>query len=158
MACSGPCAALVAIAKRLKAERKADREKRAKLKTRSQWMSDAQIAFNAFIRLRDAGLPCICCGRYSSGMTHGGEFDAGHYRGRGRAPHLKFDERNCHAQLKQCNRFAFDVAGYRAGLIQRIGLAEVEALESDNTPKKYTVADLKEIIATYRAKAKELSA
>jgi hypothetical protein len=45
---------------------------------------------------------------------------------------------------------------YRLGLIARIGLARVEALESDQTPRHYTIEDLKQIKATYKAKLKAL--
>ncbi len=45
---------------------------------------------------------------------------------------------------------------YRLGLIQRIGLEAVEALEADNTIRKWTREELREIAATYRAKRKEL--
>ncbi|HET8706915.1 MAG TPA: recombination protein NinG [Pseudomonadales bacterium] len=140
-----------------KAERMADRAKREKLKTRSDWMKDAQREFNKYIRLRDAGMPCICCGGHLEGNAVGGGFDAGHYRSVGSAPHLRFDERNVHGQRKQCNRYgAGRAVDYRIGLITRIGLAAVEAVEADQTPRKYTIEDLKQIIATYRAKCKEL--
>ena len=82
--------------------------------------------------------------------------DAGHYRSRGSAPHLRFDERNVHSQRKQCNRYGFDITGYRNGLIARIGLEAVEALEAEQAPKHYTAADLKAIRDEYRAKAKAL--
>ena len=45
---------------------------------------------------------------------------------------------------------------YRIGLIARIGLAAVEALEADNTPRKWTREELIEIKQTYKAKRKEL--
>lgn len=139
------------------ANRKETKAKLEKLKTRSQWIKEAQVAFNAYIRARDAGKPCICCGRVGSGMVRGGEIDAGHYRSRGSAPHLRFDERNVHAQLKQCNRYASgNVVGYRQGLIQRLGLEVLEALEADQTPRRHTIEDLKKIKATYAAKAKAL--
>jgi hypothetical protein len=157
-ACGGKCAEAMAVAKRLRAERKADRAKREQQKTQPQWVAIAQQAFNTFIRRRDAGMPCICCGRLSSGAgrERGGEWDAGHFRSRGAAPELRFDERNCHAQLKFCNRRAWDVASYRANLIARIGVAEVESLEGPHPPKKFTIDDLKTITATYRRKAREL--
>ena len=83
--------------------------------------------------------------------------DAGHYRSRGSAPHLRFDERNCHAQAKRENRYlSGNVVDYRVGLIARIGLEEVESLEADQTPKKYTIAELKAIKAHYVAKLKEM--
>jgi hypothetical protein len=39
---------------------------------------------------------------------------------------------------------------YRAELIRRVGLAEVERLEGPHPPRKYTVDDLREIRDTYR--------
>ncbi len=164
--CGLECAKTLAISVRGKAEakaaaveRKADKVKREKLKTRGQWIAEAQAAFNAFIRTRDAGKPCICCGRTGAGEMHGGEWDAGHYRSRGAAPHLRFDERNVHAQLKQCNRYASgNIVGYRKGLIERIGIEAVEALEADQEPRKYSVEALVAIKAEYAAKARELKA
>ena len=140
------------------AARRETRAKLDKLKTRGQHQAEAQTAFNAFIRARDAGKPCICCGRSRNfGIGTGGEWDAGHYRSRGSAPHLRFDERNVHAQLKQCNRYdSGNVVGYRAGLIARIGLAEVEALESDHAPRRHSIGELQQIKKTYAAKAREL--
>src|SRR3546814_4920656 len=74
--------------------------------TRSDWTKKAQIAFNKFIRLRDARKPCICCGKpLTDGALTGGGYDAGHYRSTGSAPHLRFIEDNCHAQRKQCNQW-----------------------------------------------------
>ncbi len=143
--------------KREKIERAADREKRRALMTRSDWMTKAQAAFNAYIRSRDrlAGHPCSSSGRpldWSANST-----DAGHYRSVGSAPHLRFDERNCHAQSKQDNRYGSGCAvDYRIGLIARIGLAEVEALEADQTVKKWTIDDLKAITERYTRRANEL--
>lgn len=120
-------------------------------------MKEAQIAFNAYVRERDKNQPCICCGQPLGAQQVGGGFDAGHYRSVGSAPHLRFDERNCHGQRKSCNRYGSGRAvDYRLGLIARIGLAEVESLEADNDPKKYSIDDLKAIKAKYKAKLKEL--
>lgn len=138
-------------------ERKKDRERREKLKTRSDYMKDAQKAFNAYIRARDraAGFDCISSGRPLDWT--GNAVDAGHYRSVGAAPHLRFDPRNCHAQSKHDNQYkAGNVVEYRINLIKRIGLAAVEELEADQSPKHYTIEDLKQIIATYRAKTREL--
>lgn len=138
------------------------RETRARIietKGRGYWMAAAQKEFNAFIRLRDqlAGHPCISSGRPLN--WNGNAVDAGHYRSRGSAPHLRFDERNCHAQSKQENRYASgNVVDYRLGLIARIGLEAVEALEADQEPRKWSIDDLKQIKATYAAKVRELKA
>lgn len=145
------------MAERLKAERKKDRERKEKLKTRSDYMKEAQIAFNAYIRERDKHKPCICCGKVLPLDAVGGGFDCGHYRSVGSAPHLRFDERNAHGQLKQCNRYGSGRAvDYRIGLIKRIGVAVVMAIEADNEPKHYTIEDLKGIRDHFRAKLKEL--
>ena len=140
-----------------KQERKRDAERREKLKTRSEWVKEAQKAFNAYIRARDTGKPCICCGLPLASGDVGGQFDAGHYRSTGSAPHLRFVEDNCHGQRKQCNRYGSGRAvDYRIGLIARIGLERVEALEADHEPRHYTIDDLKVIKAEYMRKAKEV--
>jgi len=162
--CTTSCAIAIAEKKRtLKQAKerretaKADRVKREKLKTKSDWTKEAQIEFNKFIRLRDSGRTCISCGADCSATSVGGAGDAGHFRSRGSAPHLRFDERNTHMQCKRCNRYlAGNVANYRNGLIERIGLSSVEELESDQTQKNYTIDDLKEIKAKYKALAREL--
>jgi hypothetical protein len=164
VACCGACAHSIVRAKREQEEqrkrsdeRKADRAKREALKTRSDHMKEAQREFNRYIRLRDARQPCICCGQPLGLGEIGGAYDCGHYRSVGSAPHLRFDERNAHAQRKQCNRYgAGRAVDYRIGLIQRIGLDSVHALERDQLPRRYTADDLKAIRDTYRAKANAL--
>ena len=163
--CSPDCAVLIARekkeqndAKQAREQRRQDKAKREKLKTRSDWMKEAQREFNKYIRLRDRGLSCICCGLHLGGNSVGGDYDAGHYRSTGSAPHLRFDERNCHAQRKQSNRYgAGRAVDYRIGLIARIGSEAVDSLECDQAPKHYTIEDLKHIRDTYRAKANDLS-
>lgn len=162
--CSPACAQKLVQASRDKAarrqaiqERKQTRAQLEAMKTVPQLIAEADKAFCAFIRARDAGKPCICCGRHSSGWTRGGEWDAGHYRSRGAASHLRYDERNCHSQLKQCNRRAWDVAAYRANLVQRIGSEAVDSLESDNAARKWSKDELRQIRDTYRKKAREMA-
>ena len=155
--CGPDCASQMVKKMREKAERADDRRKKEALKTRSQWMKEAQIAFNAYIRERDKNRPCICCGRPLADSGVGWGFDCGHYRSVGSAPHLRFNEDNAHGQTKQCNRWgAGRAVDYRIGLIRRIGLEAVEVLESNQTPRNYSIDDLKEIIQTYRAKLKDL--
>lgn len=133
------------------------KDRKERLKTRRDYINEAQRAFNAYIRQRDSAKACVCCGIALGSGEVGGGFDAGHYRSVGSAPHLRFDERNCHGQRKQCNRYgAGRAVDYRIGLIARIGLAEVESLEADNTPRKWTIEELKQIRDTYKAKLKEL--
>lgn len=127
------------------------------LKTRGDHMREAQQAFNAYTRARDqaAGHLCISSGKPLD--WSGNAVDAGHYRSVGSAPHLRFDERNCHAQSKQDNRFlSGNAVDYRIGLIARIGQEAVDALEADQAPRKYSLEQIKGIKAYYRAKTREL--
>lgn len=140
-----------------KVERASIRARKEAIKTLPDLKADAQQAFNAFIRERDADKPCICCGQPLWSGDVGGAYDCGHYRSVGSAPHLRYDERNAHAQRKQCNRWgAGRAVDYRIGLIARIGAEAVEALESDNRVKKWTRDELIAIRDEYRAKLKEL--
>jgi hypothetical protein len=57
-----------------------------------------------------------------------------------------------------CNRHLHgNLILYRAELIRRVGLAEVERLEGPHEPRKLSADDLKAIRDTYRARARELA-
>ena len=140
---------------RRKAHKKEAREAKATLKTRSDRVKEAQAAFNRYIRARDRGKPCICCGRSQGDIKHGGSVDAGHYRSRGSAPGLKFNLFNCHSQLAYCNRYlSGNAVGYRAGLIERIGLERVERLERDNSPRRFDAEYLDRVKRVFTKRAK----
>lgn len=133
------------------------KERREKLKSKGDHLREAQQAFNAFIRERDMleGHCCISSGRPLD--WNGNAVDAGHYRSIGSAPHLRFNEMNCHAQSKHDNRYlSGNVAEYRLGLIARYGLEAVEALERDQSVRRYTIEDLQAIKALYRQKLRDL--
>ncbi|CAG4889414.1 recombination protein NinG [Paraburkholderia gardini] len=159
--CSVPCAiALTAKekaakqARAAKVERKSLREALEKAKTRGAHLKELQAAFNQWIRLRDAALPCISCGRPASWK---GQWDAGHYLSRGSSPAIRFDPANVHKQCLPCNRHqsGFLVA-YRVNLVKKIGLAEVERLEGPHEPLKLTIPEIVELKAHYRAKVREM--
>lgn len=159
--CSPECALSLAISERGKAEKvakvkekRADKVKRDKLKSRSEWAREAQTAFNSFIRARDDDLPCISCGRH-----HTGQYHAGHYLSVGARPELRFVELNVHKQCSPCNtHLSGNAVLYRIALINKIGTAGVDWLEGPHEPKRYTIDDLKAIKHEYAAKAKELRA
>ena len=133
-------------------ERKEIKVRKEKLKSRADHLKDTQIAFNAWVRERDAELPCISCGRY-----HQGKYDAGHYRTVGSNPALRFEPLNCHRQCSPCNTHkSGDIVNYRIELVKRIGADKVNWLEGPHDPKRYTIEDLKTIKADYQAKTKEL--
>jgi hypothetical protein len=160
VACSLRCAARLAKNQRLvkaKAEREQTRAEKERLKTRGRLQAEAQTAFNAYIRLRDAGLPCIDCGQPMEPNKPGGSMDAGHYLARSIAPNLRFHEDNVHGQRKNCNRPGGTTrSAFRAGLVERIGEERVQALETDRTVRKWTQDDFREIRDAYRAKRREL--
>lgn len=154
--CSPRCA--VRKVKQAKVEERAKtRTRKEAIKTIPVLIVEADKAFMAFIRERDrqAGHPCISSGRALD--WSGNQVDAGHYRSRGAASHLRYHEDNCHAQSKYENRYlAGNALEYRARLIERIGLARVETLEADNTPHKWTAEELRSIRDTYKARLKEM--
>lgn len=132
---------------------KAHREAKAKAKPRSKWMAEAQSAFNKFIRMRDAGQPCISCGRH-----HTGQYHAGHYLSVGAKPELRFNELNVHLQCQPCNtHLSGNLVNYRTRLLTKIGAEQVQFLEGPHEPKKYMIDDLKQIKTHYAALAKELA-
>lgn len=132
--------------------RKELRAAKERVKPRSQYMREAQAAFNAWVRERDAKLPCISCGRH-----HQGKYDAGHYRTVGSNPALRFEPLNCHKQCVPCNQHkSGDIVNYRINLLQRIGAEAVTWIEGPHEPCKYTIDDLKAIKADYQEKLREL--
>ena len=132
--------------------RKEIRAAKERIKPKGQYMKEAQTAFNAWVRERDAALPCISCGRH-----HQGKYDAGHYRTVGSNPALRFEPLNCHRQCSPCNTHkSGDIVNYRIELVKRIGADKVDWLEGPHDPKRYTIEDLKTIKADYLAKTKEL--
>lgn len=128
------------------------RAARERIKPKGDYMREAQAAFNAWIRERDRLLPCISCGRH-----HQGKYDAGHYRTVGSNPALRFEPLNCHKQCVPCNQHkSGNIVEYRLNLVQRIGADAVAWLEGPHEPKKYTIEDLQQIKAKYRALLRDL--
>ncbi|MEB0808980.1 recombination protein NinG, partial [Citrobacter freundii] len=153
---------LLLAKKKLAADRKRKQEaqqERRELKIRkkalqplSQYHKRAQIAFNAFIRQRDAGQPCISCGRNS-----GAKMNAGHFRTVGASPETRYDETNCHIQCEACNAYlSGNIGEYRPQLIAKIGQEAYDRLMGPHEAKKWTREELDALAAHYRAKLKEL--
>jgi len=157
--CGPACAIIDAPKNREKArkslaqiERKEIKVRKERLKSRAEHLKDTQTAFNAWVRERDAELPCISCGRH-----HQGKYDAGHYRTVGSNPALRFEPLNCHRQCSPCNtQLSGNIVNYRIALVKRIGAEAVDWLEGPHEPKKYTIEELKAMTADYRAKTREL--
>jgi len=147
--CSASCA--------LKFNSKKEIQKRIKeMKTSLRKLSDyedlAKKIFQKFIRLRDAGKPCISCGATVQNGHASHYFSAGQFSG------LIFDEQNVHLSCVQCNTFLHgNLLSYRLGLINRIGESALNELELRSINKrnyKYSKEELVEITNYYKAKLK----
>jgi hypothetical protein len=168
--CSPICASRLVQAdkkqakERAKLDRALDKAKREGMKTVKQLKAVAQDAFNDWIRARDVDQPCISCGETNPPMKPGGQWDAGHFLGRGAFPELAFDEDNCHKQCKSCNggsgKFAHKARTvaqqYEANLIERIGQDRVDRLKGPHEVLPLKHEHLRQIATIYRAKLREL--
>lgn len=163
--CSVECGTAIALEKIAKQKAKQQRQERAETKkklaqyeTIPQLKARLQAVFNLYIRIRDdlAGYPCICCGNWPKGDASltGGQWDACHWRGRGAHDHLRYNEDNVHRGLKDCNKYGH--TDYRGGLIRRIGLERVLALEADHAVVKWTRDWLLEKIDYYQRRVREM--
>ena len=144
----------MAYTKELKERRMAQDKRKAvkefKQSDKSELKKVAQQTFNKYIRLRDKDLPCISCDHDGKRQRH-----ASHFRPVGRNSQHRYNEDNCHSACSICNsHLSGNLLPYRIALIEKIGIERVDALESDNSTKSYSVDELKEIIDTYKSKIK----
>ena len=146
--------------KKAKAKIKKDEKKKHAKRKREFYENDlktrkvaAKQACHAYVRARDSGSACICCGR-----KLGDKFDAGHYLESGNNPRIRYDEDNIHGQSVYCNQYqGGNSDDYRGRLIEKIGLDRVERLESmKGGTVKRTAQDYKEIEIYYKQKLKLL--
>lgn len=156
--CSAEHGTIVAIERAQKsAERKRKketREARERLKTRSDWLRDAQKEFNRYIRLRDKGKPCISCDKPDDG-TH--QRHASHYRSVGACSALRYNTFNVWASCAQCNGVkSGNLIEYRIRLRKLVGDDRVEWLESQNEPVRYSIDYLKRIKRIFKRRADRL--
>lgn len=159
--CSPACAITLGPSTRARAlkvaqvkDKRDTKAKLEKLKSKAQWAKEAQAAFNAFIRERDADQPCISCGRF-----HDGQYHAGHYLSVGARPELRFEESNVHKQCAPCNtHLSGNAVLYRKGLIAKLNIGVVEWLEGPHDLRKDTIESLKRIKKHYIEKTKQLKA
>ena len=109
-------------------------------KSLSKWIQEAQIEINSYVRVRDHYKACISCDRLPGDIhLRGSAFHAGHYRGRGSAPHLRFYLPNIQKQCAYCNEhLSGNIVEYRIGMIKRIGINKVQEIEVNNGYKKFT--------------------
>ena len=125
------------------------------LKTTQDWLKEAQIIFNKYIRCRDEGLNCISCEK----PIRKGNVDAGHMWSAGGHSNLRFNEFNVNAQCSRpCNKDkSGDINNYRLGFIKRYGIDKLNELDSTaHIERKFTKDELELLIKTYKEKIKEI--
>jgi len=122
------------------------------IKTNSDWLKEAQVVFNRYIRERDKGLNCISCGKQPKKQN------CGHFYSQGGHANVRFDEDNCNLQCEHCNTFlSGNLLNYREGLLKRIGEAKLDALsQRANETRKYTNDELQELIKKYKKKIADM--
>lgn len=159
--CGSPeCAVEWARLEKEKKERAAQRlrnretaEQREKQMTLNDHLKLTERVVNRYVLVRDADEPCISCGTRADV-----QYAAGHYRTVKAAGHLRF----CPAQIhKQCNRhcnsgLSGNIYEYRPALIARIGLERFEAIENNNTPRRWTIEEAKEIRAYFAEETRKI--
>jgi hypothetical protein len=92
----------------------------------------------------------VSCGAVSSP-----QWDAGHYRSRGAASHLRFNLLNTQKQCNKCNRFlSGNIVEYRKELLNRIGEERLERLENDNEPRKFDREYLERVKKIFRKRTR----
>ena len=125
-------------------------EAKEKLKTQAQLRNPIKLHFQKWVRMRDIKEPCISCG------TNEAKWDGGHYLKAEIYSGVIFDERNVNKQCSYCNQYLDgNTAAYRQGLIKKIGLEAVEALEdlaNETRTKKWTIEELQTIKNKYKIK------
>jgi 5-methylcytosine-specific restriction endonuclease McrA len=134
-----------------KAETKTRKDK---IKTKTEWLTEAQAAVNAYVRIRDRGKPCVSCGKPDNG-TH--QRHASHYRSVGACSSLRFNLKNVYASCQQCNTSkSGNLLEYRIRLKARYGESLVEWLESQNEPKRYETDYLIRLRDVFRKRVNQL--
>ena len=146
---------------RLRAERRRIRSHTPyRQKSWADYNRDAQAAFNRYIRVRDAGLPCHACGcllNDNNPNKPGSFVDASHYRSRSAAAQLRFNVFNCVTCCWECNRErSGNIKNLRKGLIDRFGLTIVFRLELDNSFHHHSISYLSRLTDIFTRRADHL--
>lgn len=149
------CVRVWVAAEKEKTWKKTKAKKKEELMTVQDYIKIAQQVFNKYIRLRDKDKGCISCGKPLIG-----KYDAGHLYPAGTHWSVRFDEFNVHGQCVECNQWKHgNQLEYYKGIEKRYINSQrilTELAWKATETRKYTIDELKEIIATYKKKIKDL--
>lgn len=113
-----------------------------------------------YIRARDTNRDgyCICC--TCNRLKLPSECDAGHYLGKGLggASGIRYDERNIHAQCRQCNRFGGQRTkeAYREFMIKKYSQVIIDELKIKDKTHRYSLFELEGLLIYYKEEHKRL--
>lgn len=152
--CSIACSIQFMKSKKANDWQKEKKVLKEKLMTKSDYLNICQKVFNTYIRTRDKDKNCISCNKKLVG-----KYDAGHFFSVGAYPNLRFNENNVFGQCVHCNRDKHgNVKEYDLRLQNILSKDNYNQLLNDrNKPALLTIEDIKELIAIYRVKTKELN-
>lgn len=159
--CDWSCAVEYGVQQKLKKtrlerlkERKEYKDTKEKLKTRQEWLKEAQQLVNKYVRLRDSHLGCVSCDKPAN---WDGQWHASHFRSVGAAPQLRFNLWNIHKSCSVCNNWkSGNLAEYAPRLRDKIGNDKVDWLLSYNESSNYTVEYAKRLKGIFKRKIKRL--
>ncbi len=136
-----------------KAWTKKKKQAKAEMLTVQDCVKMAQQVFNAYINKRDSGKPCISCGKKITGRVN-----ASHYYNANNHWNVRFDENNVHSSCITCNQYlSGNLIEYGVRLEKLIGPDEFAILREDAYKlRKFSIDELKGIIAEYKRKLKEM--
>lgn len=106
-----------------------EKQEKQKLKTKKDYIKEAQAAVNKYVRMRDIykGYGCISCKKDYDGNKY--NWDAGHLISR-KNPKTRFNLWNINLQCVKCNRYGYgELLEYRSNLIARIGREKVNWIQ-----------------------------
>lgn len=144
-------------AKNDKAERKAHREAKERIKPKSKWLAELQAVVNQYVRLRDINDGCISCNKDKHWQ---GQWHAGHHYSRGHSSSLRFNLHNIHKQCSVCNNhLSGNIGEYTPKLIEKIGQDKFDYLLANKSKiASYDVEWIKRAIKICRRKIKSINA
>ena len=130
------------------------KKRKEKLKSKSDWLREAQIAINKYVRLTDKGKPCCSCDKPDNGQH---QRHASHYRSTAACSALRFNLKNIHTSCQQCNTSkSGNLLEYRIRLIDKYGAEYVDFLESQNQVVRYSIEYLKRLKKVFNKKVRML--